>query len=164
MVRKTLLSQRKFVTILNRLACQLIEKHKDFNNTVLIGLQPRGIFLLNRLINILEELIESLINSNLIRYEKIFNKIKEKNNIIELITLLNIFLTDAYKYQNNEKNIYFNNLEKYLSILSKEYSLDIEKFNKIINNTINNINLNGYMPLMTSGLYIDLNKQLNSKF
>ena len=116
------------------------------------------------IINILEELIESLINSNLIKWEKVFNKIKEKNNIIELITLLNILLTDAYKYQNNEKNIYFNNLEKYLSILSKEYSLDIEKFNKIINNTINNINLNGYMPLMTSGLYIDLNKQLNNKF
>ncbi len=55
MVRKTLLSQRKFETILNRLACQLIEKHKDFQNTVLIGLQPRGIFLLNRLISILEE-------------------------------------------------------------------------------------------------------------
>ena len=55
MVRKTLLSQRKFETILNRLACQLIEKHKDFQNTVLIGLQPRGIFLLNRLIAILEE-------------------------------------------------------------------------------------------------------------
>ena len=55
MVRKTLLSQRKFETILNRLACQLIEKHKDFQNTVLIGLQPRGIYLLNRLISILEE-------------------------------------------------------------------------------------------------------------
>ena len=55
MVRKILLSQRKFETILNRLACQLIEKHKDFQNTVLIGLQPRGIFLLNRLIAILEE-------------------------------------------------------------------------------------------------------------
>ena len=55
MVRKTLLSQRKFETILNRLACQLIEKHKDFQNTVLIGLQPRGIYLLNRLISILED-------------------------------------------------------------------------------------------------------------
>ena len=55
MVRKTLLSQRKFKTILNRLACQLIEKHKDFKNTVLIGLQPRGIHLLNRLISILNE-------------------------------------------------------------------------------------------------------------
>ena len=55
MVRKTLLSQRKFETILNRLACQLIEKHKDFQNTVLIGLQPRGIYLLNRLISILEK-------------------------------------------------------------------------------------------------------------
>ena len=55
MVRKILLSQRKFETILNRLACQLIEKHKDFQNTVLIGLQPRGIYLLNRLISILEK-------------------------------------------------------------------------------------------------------------
>ena len=59
MVRKTLLSHRKFETILNRLACQLIEKHKDFNNRVLIGLQPRGIFLLNRLISILKEYNQS---------------------------------------------------------------------------------------------------------
>jgi pyrimidine operon attenuation protein/uracil phosphoribosyltransferase len=31
------------------LACQLIEKHTDFSSTVLIGLQPRGIFLAQRL-------------------------------------------------------------------------------------------------------------------
>jgi pyrimidine operon attenuation protein/uracil phosphoribosyltransferase len=31
------------------LACQLIEKHTDFSNTVLIGLQPRGIFLAQRI-------------------------------------------------------------------------------------------------------------------
>ena len=55
MVRKTLLSQRKFETILNRLACQLIEKHRDFKNTVLIGLQPRGIYLVKRLMSILNE-------------------------------------------------------------------------------------------------------------
>jgi len=114
--------------------------------------------------NILEELIESLINSNLLKWEKVFNDIKEKNSIIEIITLLNIFLTDAYKYRNNEQNIYFNNLEKYLSLLSKKYYLNIEKNNQIISKTINNINLNGYIPLMTSGLYIDLNKQLNNNF
>ena len=55
MVRKILLSPRKFETILNRLACQLIEKHRDFKNTVLIGLQPRGIYLLERLLKILKE-------------------------------------------------------------------------------------------------------------
>jgi len=113
--------------------------------------------------NILEEIIQSLINSDLVKWEKIFNKIKLKNNIIEIITLLNIFLTDAYKYKNKEKNIYFNNFETYLSLLSKEHSLNIEKFNHIINKTINNINLNGYIPLMTASLYIDLNKQLNNK-
>ena len=107
-------------------------------------------------------MIDSLINSNLANWEKKFKNIKEKNNIIEVITLLNILLSDAYKYKNNEKNIYFSNLEKYLSLLSKSQSLNIEKFNQIINKTINNINLNGYIPLMTSALYIDLNKQLNT--
>jgi pyrimidine operon attenuation protein/uracil phosphoribosyltransferase len=37
------------------LACQLIEKHTDFSNTVLIGLQPRGIFLARRLKELLIE-------------------------------------------------------------------------------------------------------------
>ena len=113
--------------------------------------------------NELEEIIQSLINSDLDKWEKKFNTIKSKNNTIEIITLLNIFLTDAYKYQNKEKNIYFKNLETYLSLLSREYFLNIEKFNYIINKTINNIILNGYIPLMTTGLYIDLNKQLNNK-
>jgi pyrimidine operon attenuation protein/uracil phosphoribosyltransferase len=36
------------------LACQLIENHNDFSDTVLIGLQPRGSFLANRLVQLLE--------------------------------------------------------------------------------------------------------------
>jgi pyrimidine operon attenuation protein / uracil phosphoribosyltransferase len=35
--------------ILNRLCYQLIENHNDFSETVIIGLQPRGIYLANRL-------------------------------------------------------------------------------------------------------------------
>jgi pyrimidine operon attenuation protein/uracil phosphoribosyltransferase len=34
--------------ILHRLACQLIEKHLDFKDTIL-GIQPRGTFLAERL-------------------------------------------------------------------------------------------------------------------
>jgi len=113
--------------------------------------------------NELEEIIQSLINSDLDKWEKKFNKIKLKKNIIEIITLLNIFLSDTYKYKNKEKNIYFKNLETYLSLLSRKYFFNIEKINHIINKTINNIILNGHMPLMTTGLYIDLNKQLNNK-
>jgi pyrimidine operon attenuation protein/uracil phosphoribosyltransferase len=37
------------------LACQLIEKHLDFSNAVLIGIQPRGIYLANRIKTILQE-------------------------------------------------------------------------------------------------------------
>jgi pyrimidine operon attenuation protein / uracil phosphoribosyltransferase len=52
---KVLLNTKEVNIILHRLACQLIEKHTDFSNTVLIGLQPRGIFLARRLKELLIE-------------------------------------------------------------------------------------------------------------
>lgn len=55
MQQKILLNASEINIVLNRLACQLIENHQDFENSVLIGMQPRGIFLANRLIKILEE-------------------------------------------------------------------------------------------------------------
>jgi pyrimidine operon attenuation protein/uracil phosphoribosyltransferase len=55
MSQKVLLTAKEVTIILHRLACQLIEKHLDFSNTVLIGLQPRGTYLANRLKKILEE-------------------------------------------------------------------------------------------------------------
>ncbi len=54
MSRKTLLNSKDIEIILHRLACQLIENHNDFSNTVLIGLQPRGSFLANRLASLLK--------------------------------------------------------------------------------------------------------------
>ncbi|WP_299017791.1 bifunctional pyr operon transcriptional regulator/uracil phosphoribosyltransferase PyrR [uncultured Polaribacter sp.] len=54
MSRKNLLNSKDIEIILHRLACQLIEKHDDFSNTVLIGLQPRGTFLANRLADLLK--------------------------------------------------------------------------------------------------------------
>ena len=55
MSQKLLLTSKKVNIILHRLACQLIEKHLDFSNTVLIGIQPRGTFLANRLKKLLEQ-------------------------------------------------------------------------------------------------------------
>ena len=46
-------------------------------------------------INNLEQIIKSLLRSDLLEWEKIFNKIKNKNDIIDLVKLLNIFLNDA---------------------------------------------------------------------
>jgi len=53
MSSKVLLNSKEIEIILHRLACQLIENHNDFSNTVLIGLQPRGIYLANRIKDIL---------------------------------------------------------------------------------------------------------------
>jgi pyrimidine operon attenuation protein / uracil phosphoribosyltransferase len=55
MSKKTLLNSKDIEIILHRLACQLIENHNDFSNTVLIGLQPRGSFLANRLLSLLQK-------------------------------------------------------------------------------------------------------------
>lgn len=54
MSQKVLLNAKEVNIILHRLACQLIENHNDFTNTVLIGIQPRGKYLANRLAKMLK--------------------------------------------------------------------------------------------------------------
>lgn len=53
MSQKLLLSAKEIDIILHRLACQLIENHTHFKNTVLIGVQPRGTYLADRIKEIL---------------------------------------------------------------------------------------------------------------
>lgn len=55
MAKKTLLNEKEIQIILNRLACQLIENHQDFQDTILIGIQPRGVHLANRLVQLLQD-------------------------------------------------------------------------------------------------------------
>lgn len=49
-----LLNAKELQIITNRLACQLIENHQDFSNTVLVGMQPRGVFFAERIKKTLE--------------------------------------------------------------------------------------------------------------
>lgn len=67
MSHKILLTSREVNIILHRLACQLIENHLDFKNTVLIGLQPRGRYLAERIRQILinEYSVENIILGSL---------------------------------------------------------------------------------------------------
>ena len=44
-----LIDQAQFQLIINRLTHQLVENHRSFEDTVIIGLQPRGVDLLNRI-------------------------------------------------------------------------------------------------------------------
>ena len=50
-----LLDSKSIGVILHRLANQLLETHLDFKTTVLIGLQPRGVYLAERLAKLLKE-------------------------------------------------------------------------------------------------------------
>jgi len=54
MLNRVLLNNLKINVLLNRLTCQLLEFHGDFSNSVLIGLQPRGIYLLERIVDLLK--------------------------------------------------------------------------------------------------------------
>ena len=53
-MNKVLLDNLKINVLLNRLTCQLLEFNGDFSNTILIGLQPRGVFLLDRIVKLLK--------------------------------------------------------------------------------------------------------------
>ena len=46
---KKILGANEISTILNRLSFQLIEDHNSFENTVLVGIQPRGSLLAKRI-------------------------------------------------------------------------------------------------------------------
>ena len=55
MGQKVLLNATEVHIALHRLACQLIENHHDFKDTVLVGIQPRGVFLAERLARLLQQ-------------------------------------------------------------------------------------------------------------
>ncbi|MFD2697262.1 bifunctional pyr operon transcriptional regulator/uracil phosphoribosyltransferase PyrR [Mesonia sediminis] len=55
MSQRILLNAKEIEIILQRLACQLLEKHAKFDDCVLIGIQPRGIYLAERIAAILKE-------------------------------------------------------------------------------------------------------------
>jgi len=55
MEKQVILNEKQVELTLHRLCHQLIENHNDFSNTVIIGLQPRGIHVVNRLKTMLED-------------------------------------------------------------------------------------------------------------
>ncbi|RVT96555.1 bifunctional pyr operon transcriptional regulator/uracil phosphoribosyltransferase PyrR [Mucilaginibacter limnophilus] len=57
MLNLTLLDGQKFQVTIQRLCRQLIENHNDFSETVLIGIQPRGIYLARRVAEELRKIL-----------------------------------------------------------------------------------------------------------
>ena len=59
MKHKIIINKSKFNIIVERLSHQLIENHGDFKETVLIGIQPRGTHLCNRIYQKLSSLLSN---------------------------------------------------------------------------------------------------------
>ena len=53
---RIILDTARFQLVIDRLCHQLIENHKDFKNTAIIGVQPRGIFLAQRIQKRIQEI------------------------------------------------------------------------------------------------------------
>jgi pyrimidine operon attenuation protein/uracil phosphoribosyltransferase len=83
MTPKKILNANELSTILHRLCFQLIEDHNDFSETVLLGIQPRGVQLANRLLKLLAD--------------------NDKNNKIDLGLLDITFFRDDFR--RNEKSL-----------------------------------------------------------
>jgi pyrimidine operon attenuation protein/uracil phosphoribosyltransferase len=64
---KSILAEQQLNITIKRLAHQVLENNADFSNTVLIGLQPRGVFLSDRIV---EEIKKELPNET-IHYGKL---------------------------------------------------------------------------------------------
>ena len=54
---REILNKESIVVAIERLCHQLIEKHNTFENTVLIGVQPRGTYLNHRILNKLKSIL-----------------------------------------------------------------------------------------------------------
>lgn len=63
---KTILNEQQLAITIKRLSHQILENHTNLVDTVLIGLQPRGIYLSDRIVGALRQLVPA----NLVHYGK----------------------------------------------------------------------------------------------
>lgn len=106
MEKQVILNEKQFELTLNRLCYQLIENHNDFSETVLIGLQPRGIHALKRLKERLEQILNHEVvcgNLDITFYRDDFRRrerpiIPSATNIDFIIENKNVVLVDDVLY------------------------------------------------------------------
>ena len=97
---RVLLENKQLEVTLTRLCYQLIEVHNDFSNTVIIGLQPRGIYLAHRIQKLLEGILKKKVKCgdlDITFYRDDFRKkelIPNRTNIDFIIEDKNVILVD----------------------------------------------------------------------
>jgi pyrimidine operon attenuation protein/uracil phosphoribosyltransferase len=98
---KILIQDKQFEVTILRLCHQLIEVHDDFRNTVIIGLQPRGVFLAQRIAKELRKILKNKTvhcgDLDITFYRDDFRKkelIPNRTNIDFIIEDKNVILVD----------------------------------------------------------------------
>jgi pyrimidine operon attenuation protein/uracil phosphoribosyltransferase len=98
---KILIQEKQFEITLLRLCHQLIEVHDDFKNSVIIGLQPRGVFLAQRIAKELRKILKNKTihcgDLDITFYRDDFRKkelIPNRTNIDFIIEDKNVILVD----------------------------------------------------------------------
>jgi len=101
---RVLLENKQLEITLTRLCYQLIEVHNDFSNTVIVGLQPRGVYLAHRIKKLLEGILKKEIKCgdlDITFYRDDFRKkelIPNRTNIDFIIEDKNVILVDDVLY------------------------------------------------------------------
>ncbi len=110
------------------------------------------------------KIISYLLHQDLYNWKTKLCSNRDKKITVEYLSFLTLFIRDVYVYQNKlNQATNFSNLNKLIEQFSEKYTINFEDCVTSINHTINNIYLNGYMPIMVTTLFIELHKILVSK-
>lgn len=141
MQKRLLLDSELLQITIQRLCQQLIENHEEFTSSVLIGLQPRGIFLAERISKILKDQIGTSVPTG--QLDTTFHrddfrrrdepKIARETKIDFLIEGMNVILIDDVLFTGRsvraalDAMITFGRPEKveYLTLIDRMYSRDV---------------------------------------
>ena len=112
----------------------------------------------------INKIISYLLHQDLYNWKTKLCSNRDKKITVEYLNFLTLFIRDVYVYQNKlNQATNFSNLNKLIEQFSEKYTINFEDCVTSINHTINNIYLNGYMPIMVTTLFIELHKILISK-
>jgi hypothetical protein len=112
----------------------------------------------------INKIISYLLNEDLYNWKTKLCSNRDKKVTVDYLNFLTLFIRDVYIHQNKlNQATNFSNLKKLIEQFSEKYTVNFEDCVTSINHTINNIYLNGYMPIMVTTLFIELHKILISK-
>ncbi len=112
----------------------------------------------------INKIISYLLNEDLYNWKTKLCSNQDKKVTVDYLNFLTLFIRDVYIHQNKlNQATNFSNLKKLIEQFSEKYTVNFEDCVTSINHTINNIYLNGYMPIMVTTLFIELHKILISK-